>query len=59
MQQIVDHFLDPIVEYISKDQEGKFRYNKIEQSIQATAADGIDKKTEKIMKSMYLCILVY
>ena len=53
VQQIVDHFLDPIVEYINEDQEGKFRYNKVEQSIQATAAEGIDEKTEKIMKSMY------
>ena len=53
VQQIVDHFLDPIVEYINEDQEGKFRYNKVEQSIQTTAAEGIDEKTEKIMKSMY------
>ena len=53
VQQIVDHFLDPIVEYINEDQEGKFRYNKVEQSIQTTAGEGIDEKTDKIMKSMY------
>ena len=53
VQQIVDHFLDPIVEYINEDQEGKFRYNKVEQSIRTTAGEGIDEKTEKIMKSMY------
>ena len=53
VQQIVDLFLNPIVEYINEDQEGKFRYNKVEQSIQATADEGIDEKTEKIMKSMY------
>ena len=51
--QIVDHFLDPIVEYINEDQEGKFRYNKVEQSILATAEEGIDEKTEKILKSIY------
>ena len=53
VSQLVDHFLDPIVEYINEDQEGKFRYNKVEQSILATAEEGIDEKTEKIMKSMY------
>ena len=44
IQQIVDLFLNPIVEYINEDQEGKFRYNKVEQSIQATADEGIDEK---------------
>ena len=53
VQQVVEHFLNPIVEYINEDQEGKFRYNKVEQSIQTTADEGIDEKTEKIMKSMY------
>ncbi len=53
VSQLVDHFLDPIVEYINEDQEGKFRYNKVEQSILATAEEGIDEKTEKIMKSIY------
>ena len=51
--QIVGHFLDPIVEYINLDQEGKFRYNKVEQSILSTAEEGVDEKTEKIMKSIY------
>ena len=51
--QIVGHFLDPIVEYINLDQEGKFRYNKVEQSILSTVEEGIDEKTEKIMKSIY------
>ena len=53
VQQIVDHFLDPIIENINEDQEGKFRYNKVEQSILATAREGVDEKTEKIMKRMY------
>ena len=52
VQQVVDHFLNPILEHINEDQEGKFRYNKVEQSIQATADEGIDEKTEKIMKSI-------
>ena len=51
--QIVGHFLDPIVEYINLDQEGKFRYNKVEQSILSTVDEGVDEKTEKIMKSIY------
>ena len=53
VQQTVEHFLDPIVEYINEDQEGKFRYNKVEQSVLATSAEGVDEKTEKIMKRMY------
>ena len=53
VQQIVDHFLDPIIASINEDQEGKFRYNKVEQSIQATVSEGVDEKTEKIMKRMY------
>ena len=53
VQQTVDHFLDPIVEHINEDQEGKFRYNKIEQSVLATSAEGADEKTEKIMKRIY------
>ena len=53
MQQTVEHFLDPIVEYINEDQEGKFRYNKVEQSVLSTSAEGVDEKTEKIMKRMY------
>ena len=52
VQQTV-HFLDPIVEYINEDQEGKFRYNKVEQSVLSTSAEGVDEKTEKIMKRMY------
>ena len=51
--QIVSHFLNPIVEYINEDQEGKFRYNKVEQSILQTAGEGTDEKTDKIMKSIY------
>ena len=53
VQQTVEHFLDPIVEQINEDQEGKFRYNKIEQSVLATSAEGVDEKTEKIMKRIY------
>ena len=53
VQQTVEHFLDPIVEYINEDQEGKFRYNKVEQSVLATCSEGVDEKTEKIMKRMY------
>ena len=53
VQQTVEHFLDPIVEYINEDQEGKFRYNKVEQSVLSTSAEGVDEKTEKIMKRMY------
>ena len=53
VQQTVEHFLDPIVEYINEDQEGKFRYNKVEQSVLATSAEGVDEKTEKIMKRIY------
>jgi hypothetical protein len=53
VQQTVDHFLDPIVEHINEDQEGKFRYNKVEQSVLATSAEGADEKTEKIMKRIY------
>jgi len=53
VQQTVDHFLDPIVEHINEDQEGKFRYNKFEQSVLATSAEGADEKTEKIMKRIY------
>ena len=53
VQQIVEHFLDPIVEHINEDQEGKFRYNKVEQSVLATCSEGIDEKTEKIMKRIY------
>ena len=53
VQQTVDHFLDPIVEHINEDQEGKFRYNKVEQSVLATSAEGVDEKTEKIMKRIY------
>ena len=53
VQQTVEHFLDPIVEQIKEDQEGKFRYNKIEQSVLSTSAEGVDEKTEKIMKRIY------
>ena len=53
VSQVVSLFLDPIVEYINLDQEGKFRYNKVEQSINSTAEEGVDEKTEKIMKSIY------
>ena len=53
VQQTVEHFLDPIVEQINEDQEGKFRYNKIEQSVLSTSAEGVDEKTEKIMKRIY------
>jgi len=53
VQQTVEHFLDPIVEHINEDQEGKFRYNKIEQSVLQTSAEGVDEKTEKIMKRIY------
>ena len=53
VQQTVEHFLDPIVEYINEDQEGKLRYNKVEQSVLATCSEGVDEKTEKIMKRMY------
>ena len=53
VQQTVEHFLDPIVEYINEDQEGKFRYNKVEQSVLSTSAEGVDEKTEKIMKRIY------
>jgi len=53
VQQTVDHFLDPIVGHINEDQEGKFRYNKVEQSVLATSAEGADEKTEKIMKRIY------
>ena len=53
VQQTVEHFLNPIVEYINEDQEGKFRYNKVEQSVLATSAEGVDEKTEKIMKRIY------
>ena len=53
VSRIVGQFLDPIVEYINEDNEGKFRYNKVEQSILNTAAEGVDEKTEKIMKRMY------
>ena len=53
VQQTVDKFLDPIVEHINEDQEGKFRYNKIEQSVLATSSEGVDEKTEKIMKRIY------
>ena len=53
LSQIVSIFLDPIVQYINEDNEGKFRYNKVEQSILTTASEGIDEKTEKIMKRMY------
>ena len=53
VQQTVERFLDPIVEIINEDQEGKFRYNKVEQSVLATRAEGVDKKTEKIMKRIY------
>ena len=53
VQQTVENFLDPIVEYINEDQEGKFRYNKVEQSVLATCSEGVDEKTEKIMKRMY------
>ena len=53
VQQTVEHFLDPIVEQINEDQEGKFRYNKIEKSVLATSAEGVDEKTEKIMKRIY------
>lgn len=53
VSRIVGQFLDPIVEYINEDNEGKFRYNKVEQSILNTANEGVDEKTEKIMKRMY------
>ena len=53
VQQTVERFLDPIVEIINEDQEGKFRYNKVEQSVLATRAEGVDEKTEKIMKRIY------
>ena len=53
VQQTVEHFLDPIVEHINEDQEGKFRYNKIEQSVLNTSSEGVDEKTEKIMKRIY------
>jgi len=53
VQQTVEHFLDPIVEHINEDQEGKFRYNKVEQSVLATSAEGVDEKTQKIMQRMY------
>ena len=53
VQQTVDKFLDPIVEHINEDQEGKFRYNKVEQSVMATCSEGVDEKTEKIMKRIY------
>ena len=53
VQQTVERFLDPIVEIINEDQEGKFRYNKVEQSVLATKAEGVDEKTEKIMKRIY------
>ena len=53
VQQTVERFLEPIVEIINEDQEGKFRYNKVEQSVLATRAEGVDEKTEKIMKRIY------
>ena len=53
VSQIVALYLDKIVDDINSDQEGKFRYNKVEQSIYSTAEEGIDEKTEKIMKSIY------
>ena len=53
VQQTVERFLDPIAEIINEDQEGKFRYNKVEQSVLATRAEGVDEKTEKIMKRIY------
>ena len=53
VQQTVERFLDPIVEIINEDQEGKFRYNKVEQIVLATRAEGVDEKTEKIMKRIY------
>ena len=57
VQQTVERFLDPIVEIINEDQEGKFRYNKVEQSVLATRAEGVDEKTEKIMKRIYPGVL--
>ena len=53
VQQTVEMFLDPIVEHINEDQEGKFRYNKVEQSVLATSSEGVDEKTQKIMKRIY------
>ena len=53
VQKTVDGFLGPIVQNINEDQEGKFRYNKVEQSVLATSAEGVDEKTEKIMKRIY------
>ena len=53
VSQVVDFYLKPIINFINSDEEGKFRYNKVEQSIQSTAAEGIDEKTEKIMKCIY------
>ena len=50
VQQTVERFLDPIVEIINEDQEGKFRYNKVEQSVLATRAEGVDEKTENLSR---------
>ena len=53
VSQTVETFINPIIEYIKEDKEGKFRYNKVEQSILTTLEGGVDEKTEKIIKRIY------
>ena len=53
LAEVVNQFLNPIIEEINNDDKGKFLYNKVEQSINITAEEKIDSKTKKIMKSIF------
>ena len=53
LAEVVNQFLNPIIDDINNDEKGKFLYNKVEQSINITAEENIDSKTKKIMKSIF------
>ena len=51
-QQFIDFFVT-LSKRLNPLEFNKARYNKVEQSVLSTSAEGVDEKTEKIMKRMY------